>query len=704
MKLIRFAFALLLLSFAPGLLPAADIPVADLQPAGIPPRDTIRTRREPPPHPAPGLTLHVSPKGNDTWAGTEAKPFSTLERGRDEIRALKAKGGLPAGGVLILVHGGEYPATITFKLSKEDSGTEASPVRYAAAPGESPVFRAGRRITGWRNLTDADAYPLLPQESRDKVWIADLKASGVSTVLPLKLGGFGSGGGFETHPANELFFNGRAMPLARGPNKGFLKIKEVAVPDGTRGYDRHGSRTGSFYYEGELPRKWVDEPDLLLYGYWFWDWADSYERVEKIDPGKHQITLARPWHKYGYSVGAPFYAVNALSELDAPGEWVLDRKKNAILFYPPSDPAGAAIDLSLTAVPMLEMADVSHVTFEGITWDLGSADAIHIDGGDHCILAGCTIKRFAGDGVVIGGSHDSGLLSCDISSMGRGGVILSGGDRRTLEPGRDFVENCDIHDLSRIDHTYTPAIILYGAGNRISHNRLHDIPSSAMRIEGNDQVVEYNEVYNVVTESDDQGGADMFGDPTFRGNIFRFNYWHHIGNWAGTGKAPRCGQAGIRLDDAICGTLIYGNVFERCATANFGAVQIHGGKDNIIGNNLIIDCKAGVSFTPWEPDRWHTYVQEVLARNETGPALYQQRYPEMAAVLDNPNVNHIHHNATLRCTQFLLNPPAVLDASGNDTTLDDNFTMKSAPPVLNVPGLAPLPLGEIGLYTDAWRK
>ena len=107
-----------------------------------------------------------------------------------------------------------------------------------------------------------------------------------------------------------------------------------------------------------------------------------------------------------------------------------------ILFYPPSDPKDATIDLSLTAVPFLDMENVSHVFFKGITWDLGSADAIRITGGDNCILAGCIVKRFAGNGIEIDGGHHMGLLSCDISSMGRGGVILSGGNRKTLEPGR----------------------------------------------------------------------------------------------------------------------------------------------------------------------------------------------------------------------------------------------------------------------------
>ena len=60
-------------------------------------------------------------------------------------------------------------------------------------------------------------------------------------------------------------------------------------------------------------------------------------------------------------------------------------------------------------------------------------------------------------------------------------------------------------------------------------------------------LVELNEVHRVVLESDDQGAVDMFGNPTYRGNIYRYNYWHHLGNWDGTGDTSHSQRAGIRL-------------------------------------------------------------------------------------------------------------------------------------------------------------
>ena len=674
--------------------------------AHLPLRASARTNSPLPAWPRPGLSLHVSPRGDDAGDGSAKRPFASLERARDEIRALRQKGGLPPGGAEVVVHGGQYAVARTFELSDIDSGSEASPIVFRAARGEKPVFGGGTRLTGWRVLSEADGYPQIPAEARGKIWIADLRTCGITNLLPLKLGGYASGNGFRTYPAHELFFDGRAMCLARGPNAGFLRIKDVAVKDGTKGYDREGSKTGKFFYEGDRARRWAGEPDLWLYGYWFWDWADSYERVVSIDPEQRLITLAQPWHNYGFSAGAPFYAVNALSELDAPEEWYMDRTRGRILFYAPTDPRQASVALSRFDAPMVELANVSWCNFIGLTWELGSADAIHLKGGEHCLLAGCVVRHFAGNGVEIDGGRRHAIVSCDIHSLGRGGTTVRGGNRKTLKPGGHLIENCDISDLSRIDHTYTPAVILDGVGNRIAHNRLHDIRSSALRVGGNDHTVEYNEVYIVVTESDDQGGADMWGNPTYRGNVYRYNYWHHIGNWRGQGEQPKCGQAGIRLDDAICGTLILGNVFERCSAGRtgFGGVQIHGGKDNVLENNLFMNCAAAVSFSPWSDERWREFVKGALDAAEINRDLYVRRYPELARLAENANVNHVRTNLAWRCGELFRRAPKALDAQGNAVLEEKEFHWNPTKLGLKHAGFDRIPLEEIGLYRDSFRQ
>lgn len=663
---------------------------------GLTARDPAESRVQVPALPWAEISLHVAPGGSDANPGTAEKPFASLERAREEIRARRRTN---AGTMEVLVHGGEYLMTKTLELEEADSGTEKGPIVYRAVSGEKPVFRGGLRLNGFSKVTSESVRERLPEEARGKVVQVDLKAAGITNLLPLKLGGFGSGHGFTTHPTHELFFNGKATQVARGPNEGFLRVKDVVVKDGTKGYDREGSKVGKFVFEGERPLKWVNEPELLLYGYWFWDWADSYERVASIDAANRTITLAEPFHNYGYSIGAPFYAINALSELDAAGEWFLDRKEGVLFFYPPGEVEKAVVEFSMFGERMLELKDVRHVRFEGLTWELGSADAIRVVGGSDVLFAGCTVRRFAGNGIEIRSGERHGILSSDIYSMGRGGTLIAGGDRKTLKSGGHFIENCEVYDLSRIDHTYTPAVILDGVGNRIVHNRFHEIPSSAMRIEGNDHLVEFNEVFHVVQESDDQGGADMYGNPTYRGNVFRFNSWHHIGKWDGTGEQPKCGQAGIRLDDTISGTLVYGNVFERCSSGKvgFGGVQIHGGKGNIIDNNLFIACSAAASFTAWGEERWKSYVRAALESPEIDRDLYLSRYPEIGNFETNANQNHLWRNRTLITKQMFLRAPKNLESI-------DNTELDCCDPSDEMPGFFRIPHEEIGLYRDAYRK
>ncbi len=677
---------------------------------GLPARDPAASRTPPLKWPTSAVALFVSPTGDDKNPGTKEQPFATLERARDEIRTLKIR-----NPVSVFIRGGEYTVKQTFKLTAGDSGTEQAPVVYAAFGKETPRFNGGARVRGFTRVTDAAVLARLPEEARGKVWQSDLNAQGISDYGKFEPGGYSSGRGFRTHPTLELFFDGKAMEIARWPNDGFVISGEALGPQRT---DKRGQTRfvgGQFVYDGDRPARWKDENDAWLYGYWFHDWADSYEKIASIDTAQRIITLAPPLHHYGFTKNRRYYALNLLSEIDRPGEWYLDRQRGVLYFWPPSNPNRAVVEISMFASSFVELDGVSHVAFRGLTWQTGRSDGLRIKGGEHLLLAGCTVRNLAGDGVVVEGGKNHGLLGCDICSLGRGGVVIHAGDRKTLTPCGHFVENCHIHHLSRMDHTYTPAVLANGVGIRIAHNLMHHVGSSAMRVEGNEHLVEFNEVHNVVLESDDQGGVDSFGDPTFRGNIFRFNYWHHIGNWRHQGPDLICGQAGIRLDDAISGVLIYGNVFYRSSAGKlgFGGVQIHGGKDNIVDNNVFVDCAAAISLSPWSEQRWREFTASSMASREIDPTLYLARYPALARLQENHDVNLITRNLALDCDEFLRRDRGFAQRFDNFVT-DRNpgfgdpargdFSTAKPTPDMERAGFDPvIPFAEIGLYRDDLR-
>lgn len=269
------------------------------------------------------------------------------------------------------------------------------------------------------------------------------------------------------------------------------------------------------------------------------------------------------------------------------------------------------------------------------------------------------------------------------------------------------MENCRIHDFGRIDRTYTPAIQLEGVGNRVAHNLMYDCPSSVMRIEGNDHVIEYNDIHSAVRESDDQGAIDIYANPSYRGIVFRHNRFVNCGK-AGVGASVH-GQAAIRFDDAISGMLVYGNVFVRSANGNFGAVQMNSGRDNVIDNNLFVDCKQGISGG-WAPGNgvWREIAASKKPADVFTSDLYLKRYPLIATMMDSPGINHVWRNVFYRCGPLTTGNRANLDLIENGVFADKNpgfvdpeagdFRLRADSELLRTVGFRPIPVDEIGLY------
>lgn len=658
---------------------------AGRQKQGLPGRDPAIYRVKLASLPEPGAVFHVAPTGNDRNDGSEAKPFRTLSRARDAVRALK-KASLPKRGVKILIAGGDYAMGSPLTLTAEDSGTAGAPVVYQAEPGQAPVFRGGARVTMWKPIADAKLREKLDASVRGRVLEADVKALGVTDL----------GDATDLRRRPELFVNGVPQTLARWPNEGFVKTGEVLGTDTfTEWGTIKGCRDGKFRYVEDRPGRWLDEPDVRLYGYWFWDWYEEYQKVSGIDANAKAFTLAKPYSNYGYRKDQRYYAANLFCEIDLPGEWYLDRRTSVLYWLPPEgvDASKAETVLSVADQPFITMSDVSHVTILGLTFQEARGDGIHIRDGADCLIAGCTIRRLGGDAIVIEGGLRHGIFGCTMNTLGCGGTRVAGGDRKTLTPGGHFVENCTVSDISRIKRTYTPAVLLDGCGNRIAHNLFERMPSSAMRIEGNDHLIELNVIRSAVQESDDQGGIDMFGNPLYRGVVIRWNRWSDI--VGGT----QCGAAGIRLDDMISGVTIHGNLFERCGAVQFGGVQIHGGKENLVDGNVFIDCFAGMSFSRWGEKRWLESISRFLRQAAEEP--YASRYPDLANLKTGADTNFIARNLFAHCSSTFLRDGGVERAALNTVT-DGPVDLRVASRELLL--TSPIPLDEMGPYEHPWRR
>jgi hypothetical protein len=256
------------------------------------------------------------------------------------------------------------------------------------------------------------------------------------------------------------------------------------------------------------------------------------------------------------------------------------------------------------------------------------------------------IQNCSGLGIRVRGGKHHLLHSCRIENMGRGGIDFWAGDWKQLIPCNSIIENCSISRLSRIDRTYTPALLLEGMGIKVRHNSFTRIPSSAIRLEASDTLIEMNYFSDCVYESGDQGTIDMWANPLYRGNICRWNDFDRIYNLTGCSR----GAAAVRHDDFISGFMTYANIMRKGGRKGksrliFGAVQLNGGTDSYVEGNIIVDWANAFTECNMNPKYWSRIRSHVNSKRmlETTPwqsEAWQKKYPmvkDLANAADNRN-------------------------------------------------------------------
>ena len=389
------------------------------------------------------LTLYVSTTGRDAWSGRmpEANadatdgPFATLEGARDAIRETQVKLGALPPEITVEIRGGDYLRDATFTLTARDGGSDQMPITYTAYNREPVRLIGGKPVTNFAPVNDAAMLERLCPEARGHVLQADLKAAGIIDLGKLVSRGFGRP---SAPAAAELFFDGKPMQVARWPNDGWLKI--AAVPD-------NKPDGGKFNYDGDRPARWTHANDVWIHGYWTYDWAETYEKVKSIDLATKTIATEPPHGVYGYKLGARYYALNLIEEIDQPGEYAIDRQAGVLYFWPPKAIDGAETYVS-TLNDMISIEGAANLDLDWLTIEIARGTGIVVRDGKRVWIGACTLRNLGNLAVNIIGGTNNGVLGCDIYNLGESGIALDGGIRKILYSGGHWASNNDIHDYS----------------------------------------------------------------------------------------------------------------------------------------------------------------------------------------------------------------------------------------------------------------
>ncbi len=668
---------------------------------GLPGRDPEVSKVRVTAAPQPGRMLHVAPHGDDANPGTLAQPFATVNQALAANRAA----GPVAGGTAIELAAGRYPLANTIALTSADSGAGVdAPLSIRAATPGTAVISGSRRLTGFTAVTDVSVLARLPAEAQGKVMQCSLAALGITD--------FGS---IQEHPVVNLAANGVPQTLARWPNSGFVRIGGM-VDNGNIDRDNPSlNRPQIFTYSGPRPARWTAATDAWIQGYLATNWFYGSVAIGSIDPQAGTITTASTYNRLSgwpdIRSGSPYSVFNLLEEIDQPGEWYLDRTTGMLYWYPSVDPVTAVVDFSMFSGSMLTVADASHVRIEGLVFESSRGSAVELLNSSHSLIAGCTVRNVSGVGVRISGGQQNSMIGCDLHDLEHMACHIDGGNGETLTPGNHLVANCRFRNFGRTSRS--AGISLNGVGHRIAHCVFEDCPSSAIGFSGFNFLVEYNEFRNACNETDDYGVIYAWGNPTWRGNIWRFNQFSHCGGGYTQGWLQNryFGVSAFRFDDAVSGQTVYGNVFTHFDAWGTAASVMgnNSGRDNIYDNNLVTDSR-GVNYGYYDGGN-HRYRGGLP--NGVSPANLAA-FPELANVFDGNGQNYIWRSTALRVNggltsyaerdwgswQYLAN-----NNIGTDPGFVEGVEVKEsiAPTRFWDLGMRAIPVDEIGLYQDSTR-
>lgn len=638
--------------------------------------------------------FYVSTSGDDSNSGSKHRPWRTPELAVE--RVLDYMRNNPGEAAKLIILEGEYYISKVIEINGK--GIDA-PFEITSQRGQEVTFRGDVTLSGWQKCNNPRLLSLLDKESAENVYQIDLKSQGISDL--------GKPNGISNRV--DFYCDGKRQTLARWPNKGFTKAGQARGVEECKkswlnAWITDATADGALEYLDARIDRWGEESAPCAFGYWHWDWSEQYHEIERIDTETRTLYIKPPYHAYGYRAGCRFYGFNLLCELDEEGEYYIDRQSGMLYWYAPKsvDMKESKFTLSRFAPEyMVRVNDMNDFSLCGINFQGSRGGGINLVNSNRCLIYDCKMRQFAQRAIIILGGVENCIDNCTLEELGHDGIYMRGGNIQTLEPCNHKVTNTTVRNFSLYQRTYQPAVCMSGVGFTVSHNRFEESSSSAIRIEANECLVEYNQVFRVVTESDDQGGIDMYLNFALRGNVIRYNHWRDI-----TG-GTHYGSAGIRFDDIISGQTVYGNIFENVGGEHFGGVQIHGGKDNKIDNNLFYNCSKAVSFTPWDDKTWderynsESHMRKIKHSVDINSEVYLNRYPELRTPhKENHNRNFIRNNLVVKS-------PQVTAADNGENVLENNTLIRGEdgvmpmeyylqPKVMQQYGLTAIPYKKIG--------
>jgi len=589
------------------------------------------------------ITLHIDPKGSDSWNGYAPTPNSdltdgplaTFEGARNRVAALRDQNAV-FGPVRIEVHSGHYPLTrpLTFGPSDRD-------LHFVGTGLSRPMVDGSLRLRDWEEIT----------WQGQRCWRTDLSAHLEQFPLP-----------------RSLFANGVRRFRPVWPKTGWLEIADV--PDLGSHFGLFDGSSRFMVGEGHFNPAWSNQSDIEAVINHLW--IEERMPVANYDPERRLLTSDRrsifclknlDWmgnHPYSH-----YRFENVFESLSQPGEWAAHRADQA-LYYLPME--GESPRVTEIRIPILKQLVRVHgeingpaagsVHFEGIDfagtdwepgkgygrwWDpevpedawrardsfkhftsqlattprgkfaavpQGAHDlpgAVSFENAAHCTLSECGFRSLGFHAIDIreACSHIA-VTGCHFEENGAGGVKIEGSATHPARYTHHIrVSDCSLRQNGQIYRSACGIFVLYAQRCIIEHNELSHQPYTGISVgwcwhfnESPTREIQVlrNHVHHLGGELSDLGGIYTLGVQP--GTLIEGNHLHHI-------ASGHYGGWGLYLDEGSSFITVRGNLVHHTRSQ---CLHEHWGRQNQYTDNVFAHAQSGcIVFSREERENWLSY-------------------------------------------------------------------------------------------------
>jgi len=458
--------------------------------------------------------IFVAVNGNDNNPGTLAKPYRTL-------RHAVAQTNKPANSVTVFLRGGTYYLDTTLVI--QASKFRAKSLKLSAYNNEAVNISAGRSLN------------LQWQPYKNGIYKA---------AVP-------NGYVFE-----RMYVNGELQVLARYPN--YDSTARVF----------HGTAADAIF--PERVKHWQHPEGGYVHALHAYEWGGFHYRIIGVgDSGKLQLEGGWQNNRPAAMHEQYRFVENIFEELDAPGEWWLDRTNSTLYYYPSKgvDLANAVVEVShlKNSIVLQGSAErpLRNITINQLhfihnersfmdtkepllrsDWTIYRGGAVLLDGTENCSITNCRFTNTGGNAIMLSNynKHDT-ISGCYIAYAGASAICFVGDTKAvrsakfhnsdyTFYPQLDTVPgpltnnypqeclatNNLIHNIGEIEKQATGVEIEIASRIAVRHNTIYNTPRAGINIGDGcfgGHLLAYNDVFNTVLETGDHGAFNSWGRDRF---------------------------------------------------------------------------------------------------------------------------------------------------------------------------------------------